>query len=160
MSEFLAWYQYNVPTGEQSLAQPIPAEDLLNIDLAYGSDYLNDLYAEMKKAIDMATSASSPTSNSVETMLDHMQLAIELADYKSAFVFVDNWDDLPPATLQHLLSLLLAENLLIPLQERKIVFKVFIPMLNRRTLPHVQPTCEIERLHNDARHQLSLYSYP
>jgi hypothetical protein len=159
MTEFLAWYEYNVPAGNWSLAQPFPEEQALNIDQAYGSGYLSEVYSEMRQAIDRIVASATPLRpSSVEMMLDHIQLAVELAGYQSAFVFVDNWDNLPP--LQRLLALLLEEDLLIQWRRRNIFFKIFVPALDRRMIPHVQPICEIERLHNGARRQLLFYSYP
>jgi len=161
IAQFLHRYGYNVPTGDMSLAQPLPADALLNIDQAYGGGYLSGLYAEMKQEIEQTRNRSIPlSSSSLESMLDDIHRAIELAGYRNIFLSVDNWDDLPNPTRHRLLLYMLNADLLVQLQQRNIFLKVFVPSIDSETLKHWQKTCEFDRLHNESKSRLVIYTYP
>lgn len=158
---FLRQYGYHVPTGNRSLAQPVPPDRLVDIDLAYGKGYSGGLYTEMKQAIDqMPDAAPASSSASIEKLLDDVQHAVEIADYRKIFVLVDNWDDLPDLSRDRLLRELLDANLLAQLQNHNILLKVFVGMPEADTLSHLHEIGEIDRQQNDVRSNLVLYTFP
>lgn len=160
ITRFLNDYGYNVPTGNRCLAQPIPVDTLLNIAQAYGRGYLSGLYTEMKQEIEqISTMSVTSSSSSVESMLDDIQRATEIAGYRKIFLLIDNWDDLPNDVLRRLLPSILNADLLIELQQRNLFLKVFVPTFAAETFNHWQKTCDIDRLDNGFRHRLSLYTY-
>ncbi|MFN8495449.1 MAG: hypothetical protein U0350_48085 [Caldilineaceae bacterium] len=160
IAKFLNFYGYNVPLSNRSLAQPIPGDALLNIEKAYGSGYLSGVYAEMKQEIERTSSTPMMSlSNSVESMLDDIQRATEVAAYKNIVLLIDNWGDLPEPVLHRLLLSILNADLLVQLQQHNIFLKVFVPSIDIQTRNHLQKCCEIDRLHNDSQSQLSLYTY-
>ncbi|MEZ4732003.1 MAG: effector-associated domain EAD1-containing protein [Caldilineaceae bacterium] len=152
---FLQRYGYEPPSDADSLAQPIPPKQLLDIDLAYGKSYLASVYTPMKEAIDAVSFAEYPTPT-VEDTFDDIQRAIELAGYQRMFVLVDNWDELQAIPRRRLLGHLLDPHLLSQLSQRGIFLKLFMPESATALLSHFEKSCELQRA---STHQLTLYTY-
>lgn len=152
---FLQRYGYGLPSNEDSLAQPIPLKQLLDIDMAYGKSYLASVYTPMKEAIDAVPFANQPTPT-VDEILDDIQRAIELAGYQRIFVLVDNWDELQAIPRRRLLGYLLDPHLLSQLSQRGIFLKLFMPESATTMLSYFDKSCELKRA---STHQLTLYTY-
>jgi hypothetical protein len=152
---FLRRYGYTLPSNHDSLAQPIPPRQLLDIEMAYGKSYLAALYTPMKEAIN-AVPVTEYTIPSVAEIFEDIQRAIELAGYQQIFVLVDNWEDLPAVPRQRLLQHLLQPSLLQQLSQHGIFLKLFMPAMADSTLACFEKTCEIQR---ESSPKLTLYTY-
>lgn len=156
ITPFLWRYGYTVLGNRDSLAQPIPPNELLDVALAYADGLSSAVYAQMKQEIDTLGFPARTEKVPVAEILDDIQHAIELVGYQSLFVMVDNWGNLPPLPRRRLLQYLLQSDLLVQLYQRRIFLKLFMPEIPNAPFTYFDESCKVKR---EASPQLTLYTY-
>lgn len=143
---FLKFFGYDVFNGSDCLAQPIPTQQELSIDAEYGQSYHRAAYLAMKGMMEQPINLPySLLATNNEEILDLIQHAMEIADYRSLFIFIDNWEHVPDIPRNRLLHKMLQPNFLQQLQKRQLFLKLFMPSTDELPLTHFQKTCDIVR---------------
>lgn len=163
LAPFLQQYNYRTPTEKSLLPWPTPAKQFLDLDLAYRHSYLSELYFAMNREVEYSSiEPISLDELTMEQVLVDIQRALKTANYRNAFLLVDNWDDLSSGPRNRLLAHLLQPDLLTQLQQRKIYLKIFMPDdVKPDLLQPFQHVCTVHRQVDDkSNRQLEFYSYP
>lgn len=175
LAPLFAQYEYQLPFESNSLVDPSPPLEQLNLETFFKQSYQRPKYEEMKQIVDAVKHDFSRPPTSTDNILREVKVAREYLGYKQLFVLVDNLDHLTPESRSALLTQLLKPNLLDQLAACGIYLKVFVTDIPQEVQSHFEKCATIEReAAGDAttqgagegeesaseRYTLELYAYP